>query len=284
MLVCPNCKNKQESGKFCESCGQPLEVQETSESSNTDSKQPDSIPNQQPSLVEQPVAGQVQTGSTMEDAQPSNEKAEMVKETLNNYWSYFINLLKNPTTAFSLNENQLINGLITIGLYVILFPLGAYFFLNGMLNNEFFGTGLPFHFNFRVMFLLLIILAIAFFSAFAMIKIGKHQDSFKLLITQFGGLLVPVTLLHIVSLLGGIMKAPSLIIIPLILSLAYTLTYVPVYLVYEKISEVHPRGQKVYFSFAAVLIMSIAFYILGEAMLTNFITDIENMVGGSYFW
>lgn len=263
MVVCKNCEHRQDSGKFCEACGQPIGVPNHAEATS-DVAQNTSVPNQQTQEVHhQPAYSQQQKRTAMEPAQQSNhERTDAMKETLTNYWTYFINLLKNPTNAFSLNESQFINGLITIALYLILLPIGI-----SIMAEE--GVGLGFF------IFMLVVLAIIFFSAFLMIKIGKDTSPFPLLVTQFAGLLVPSVTLHVIVLIGGIIEAMSLIAFPLILSIIYTVFYVPVFFVYEKTAEIHPRSQKIYLSFGAFLVMMIAFFILGDAIISQIISDME---------
>jgi len=267
MLQCSNCDHKQDSGKFCEACGQPVVPQQTNEPENSTIQQKNS------GHASQTAKEDTGLYTSPDNKNDNNDTAEAMKTTLHNYWHFFIYLLKNPAHSFSLKENHFVNGLITIGLFVVLLPLGGYFFLN--IAGE-----VPFSMVFALIFVLLIILAIVFFSAFAMIKVSKHPDSIKLLLTQFAGLLTPAVLLNGIVLFGGIVKSGTLLLIPAILALVYTISYVPVFLVYEKSSEVQPQGSKIYVSFLTVIIISILFYILGETIATNMLNNVLDQL----FW
>lgn len=264
MLVCANCNHEQEPGKFCEACGHPMDTYQTSNSSNQSGN----------NIQQGGAANQQQASATTESVQSNGQQVEAVKETLNNYWSYFINLLKNPTRAFALNENQFVNGLITIGLYIVLFSLGLYFYANSVGNM--FGGSVPFTITFRLIFLKIIVLAIAFFAAFAMVKISKHPDSFKTSLTQFGSLLVPFTLLYVLGLIGGIIGSLFLTFAPILISLIFSIAFIPILFVYEKASQVNQQGQNIYLSLATALIMVVAFYIFGEAMISNMIGEFQD--------
>ena len=122
---------------------------------------------------------------------------------------------------------------------------------------------------------MLVFIAISFLSAFIMIKIAKNKQDFKTLIAQYGGLLVPFTLLHAISLIGGMISSLTLTFIPLFISLILSITFLPVIFVYEKVAIVRPNNQKVYLSLATVIVMSILFYIVGEAFLMNMIEEFE---------
>jgi len=263
MIQCTNCGHEQQSGKFCEACGQSMGAQQSGEAAQP--KNSGSTNHSDQEIKEQEV-NTTSSAATTENTIQSDETVEVVKKTLSNYWTFFIHLLKNPGNSFSLNENHFVHGLINIGLFVILLPLGGYFFLN-------IAGDVPFSFVFALIFVLLLILAIVFFSAFAMIKVSKHPDSLKLLLTQFAGLLTPAVLLFGVVLLGGIVKSGTLFLIPAILALVYTISYVPVFLVYEKSSEIQPQGHKIYLSFLTIIIISVLFYILGETIATNLLNN-----------
>ncbi|WP_106496162.1 zinc ribbon domain-containing protein [Lentibacillus sp. Marseille-P4043] len=270
MLTCSNCNHEQESGKFCEACGQPMYVDvDQAESQQTVAASTETRPNQPNPATEQTL-------------QP-NQNVETAKKALKQYWGYFLDLLKNPSTAFTVNESYLLNGVITIALYMVLFSLGVYFYANSIFKSfgSFFmsDSSLPFTIVLQLIIFILIILAVAFFSAFAMIKIGNHQDSIKLLLAQFGSLLVPFTLLNAIAFLGGIIGSGQLIMIPISISLLFSIVFVPVLFVYEKVATINQHGQKVYLSLATVIIMSIIFYILGDALLSSLLEDLDRVLG-----
>src|SRR5690625_1412615 len=110
MLVCNQCNNEQETGKFCGACGGSLQLDGGETAA--------------------PSANQAAATTT---AQPQTQQTtETIKNGLSEYWNYFLNLIKNPTKAFQLNESHFINGLINIGLFAVAFSLGVYFYANSL--------------------------------------------------------------------------------------------------------------------------------------------------------
>ncbi|WP_068674945.1 zinc ribbon domain-containing protein [Oceanobacillus sp. Castelsardo] len=258
MLVCSNCHHEQDSGKFCEKCGKHLVAKQ----------------------VEVEVASTQEVSYTNGGAGPNdagNPNVETAKNALREYGAYFMKLLKNPTHAFSANERYFYNGLITIALYTILLSLALYFYANSIVKTMgfLFGSSLPFSINFRLIIFILIVIAIAFFSAFAIIKIAKHPGSFQSLVAQFGGLLVPFTLLHAIGLIGGLVGSDFLTLVPIALSVSLSISFIPVLFVYEKVSHIDNNGQKVYLSLGTVVLMGIIFYILGEAVLSSMLEELS---------
>lgn len=284
MLVCPSCNHQQDTGKFCGVCGTEMQPQNTAESSQQQTvreEESSQVNTQQAEVQVAPSAKpeSSQAAATMEaNAQPT---ADMVKEGLNNYWSYFLNLLKNPARAFQSEKNQFTNSLINIGLFALFFSLSIYFLGNSLIKT--FGGGyyesLPF-FSFvpRLIFFALILIVITFGSAFAMTKLAKNQESFKEIITQYGSIYVPFVALNLVSVLGGLIGSYQLTLFTLAISFIMVYSYIPVLFVYEKASKINPNGQKLYYSLATVLLIGFISFLLADAILMDFINQIEELM------
>ncbi|PAV28300.1 hypothetical protein CIL05_16825 [Virgibacillus profundi] len=269
MLICPKCNNQQESGKFCGVCGGTLQPVQNSEVSGNES------------IKQAPVNSTVnQAAATVTNQQQQGQQTTTaLKSGLAQYWAYFLSLIKNPTQAFNSNENHFVNGLVTLVLFAITFSLSLYLLANSFMKaalGGFMSTGLPFFaVNSRLVFVAIIALVISFGSAFIMIKTVKNQESFKAIIAQYGSLFVPFTALNIIAMVGGIMASIQLTVFPLVLSTSLSLVFLPVLFVYEKASKINNQGQKVYFAFATILLISLIYYIFGESILTNMVEDLE---------
>ncbi|MFS0749338.1 hypothetical protein [Oceanobacillus sp. 1P07AA] len=261
MVVCPNCKNEQESGKFCGICGTGL-------------VESNSIKEEQPKEV---VKSQSVTAATNEQTQTSNQEGvETAKKAIGDYWSYFIQLLKNPTNSFNATENHFVYGIITMVLYAMAFSLGIYFLANSFARDSIFMDSLPFFtLNIRLILVVSIVLAITFFSAFAITKLAKSTSSIKVIVSQYGGLLVPFTTLNIVGMLGGLIGSNILTLIPLLISSVMAFTFIPVLYVYEKASQVSKSGQRVYLSLATTILIAIIYVIFGEIMFNEMLEELE---------
>ncbi|RDW15346.1 DUF6574 domain-containing protein [Oceanobacillus chungangensis] len=267
MLVCPKCNNHQESGKFCGVCGEALQ-QVRSEEQSSES-------------IEHSALSQ---GAAVLESQ-SQPTASAIKSGVSQYWSYFLSLVKNPTRAFQSNEKHYLNGLITLALYAIIFSLSIYFLTNSVMRSfgGFFGESVPFFaLVSRIVVSVIITFVITFGSAFAMIKLAKNQDSFKIIIAQYGSIIVPFTALNVIAMLGGLIGSYQLTFIPLLISLVFTFTFIPVLFVFEKVSKINANGQKVYLSLATIVLISFISYILSDALLSSLLEDIEELL--YYVW
>ncbi|QGS69448.1 hypothetical protein CV093_17655 [Oceanobacillus sp. 143] len=115
-----------------------------------------------------------------------------------------------------------------------------------------------------------------------MIRFAKNQETFKTIIAQYGSIIVPFTALNVVAMLGGLIGSYQLTFIPLVISVIFTFTFVPVLFVFEKVSNINKNGQKVYLSLATIVLISLISYILGDALLSSLVEDIEDLL--YYVW
>lgn len=254
-MICSNCQNEQESGKYCEKCGSVLTVEKEVEVSQ----------------VETTEAEGAATTNVDTSASTTNETSENVKKALNNYGTYFLKNLKNPTNALKADENLFISGLITIGIYILTFGLAIYFIIYSITKDfaGFFGVEVPFFsIFFRSVFIALLFLAIGLLSTIAMAKwVGKSTISYQQFVSQYSSLLVPLVVLHIVALLGGLFAAPNLTLVTLALSLTLATIIVPALLTFEKVQNL--SQQSVYLSFGASLLAIIISYIVVRGFILD---------------
>lgn len=288
MLVCPNCKNEQEIGKFCGKCGTETVVGvEQVEQQVTETKEA----NSQVSVSTQSAPEAIdhhQTAAAIE--QPNintQEKVEATKQVLGQYWNHFLHLLKNPSRGFTLNTNHFIYGLVTMGIYAIAFSLSLYFFVQSYLSNIPFSGMLVdlsfFKTNFNLIISIIIFIAVAFFSAFIVIKIAKSSLDFKTLVAQFGGLLIPFVALNVVAILGALIKSTVITLIPLFISSGFVFIYLPVVFAYEKVNQINSQGQKIYFSMMTVALMIVFSLILTEVVISKLIGDLTDQLPNFIF-
>lgn len=267
MLVCTKCNNQQEDGKFCGECGGPVERMANGNQENVPAKEP----------VIQETAAQA---ATVESSQ-SQPTADAVKSGLKNYWSYFLTMLKNPSRAFQTNENQFVNGLVTFGVYALIYALSLYFLANSLMSafGSYYSESLPFFgIVSRLVFLIAIIFVITFGSAFIILKIGKVQTSFKTLITQYGSVIVPFTALNVIAMIGGLIGSVQLTTIAFMLSMLFTFIFIPVLFVYEKLSTVN-HAYKIYLSLGTIILIAIISALLGDAVLVNLMDSLDGVFG-----
>ncbi|MFD1173481.1 hypothetical protein [Oceanobacillus picturae] len=261
MLVCTTCNHKQETGKFCGVCGSVV------------------TPEGNPAGADN-LTAPAQSAATMAPvSQPTD-----IKDGLQQYGSYFLSLLKNPSLAFQSGRKHFISGFVTLIIYAIAFSLSIYFLANSLTRSFMGGFGttessLPFfELNFRLFFIIAISMVISLLSSFIMVKAAKNHIDFQTFVAQFGGLAVPFVGLNVLAILFGLAGSIQLTMYTLGTSLILFLMFVPVIMVYDKATLVAKQGQRVYLSLATVILMSVLTYIVGRIMLADFISDVEDLL------
>lgn len=227
--------------------------------------------------------GGPQASAISPNQQQTNETMVKVQSGLSNYWAHLVTVLKNPTKAYQLTDKQMTYGLVTMFLYALTFSLSIYFLANSFYKSlgGLFGApeSLPFFgLNARFIFGVIIVLAIAIGSMIAMMKIIKHTDNVKVILSQYSGFIVPFLALNLVAIIGGLASSPTFTMIPLLLSNLFVVVIIPVIYVYEKSASMNPNGHKVYHSFATVGLILIATYILSNMVLSKLFDEIEQFI------
>ncbi|MGM8215842.1 hypothetical protein ACLIA0_09760 [Bacillaceae bacterium W0354] len=271
MLVCSKCNSTQESGQFCGVCGgqlveqnetvQNVDVQNVAPQNNVEQIQMNHQPNQQ-APTQQP-----------------NETVENVKKELSNYWNYFLNFLKQPTKALNTNDQNFVNGLITLILYAFTFGLSLYFLINGLYKemSSWFGVGESapfFSITFRVMFFVALLVLSGLVSAFVMLKVAKVNTSIQTLVAQYGSLAVPFLTVNLLAVLTALASAEQLTTMLLMGGYLLFVFVTPALLVFEKATQVDVNGQRFYYSIGTVVITSVLVYILFDFVISSFLDKI----------
>lgn len=261
MLVCQNCSHEQQSGKFCGQCGGPL-VEKTAQ--NAESEQTERATNE--------------TASTIESA-PTEQAQQASKNAFQSYVSFLGNQLKNPTRALSLNESHFGYGLITIAIYALAYALAIYFLANKLVKDMFgpFGSTLPF-FDLTVPLLFYIALFLfgAIVGTFVAIKLMQNKSSFKKVIAQYGGLIIPFTIVNLTTILFGIAGMAKLTTGLTSLSLLFSLFFLPVLLAFHKGTKSQAE-QKVYFSLGAAALSMLITYIIVRLAVLGFLDKFDHV-------
>lgn len=266
---CPNCDFEQASGNYCERCGTML-------------------PNPEAAIAKMDV--QEQEENLQQDNGPEasetkessrSRSGEKIKRELNNYWTYFVTLLKNPSLAFLTNEKYFTYGLVNIGLFALFYALAVYLLANSIFRSigGFFmmETSMPFSYMLSMLFVMLVLVAIAFFSAFVMTKAAKSKIPLQKMVAQFGALFSPFVALNGIAFVGAVIRSAFLTVLPLLISVSLALLYVPVLFVYEKAAEADKKGQKVYYSLLTVVLIFAIAFLLGDALLSRVIQQLDDM-------
>lgn len=292
MLKCSTCNAEQDSGKFCGVCGGHLEAIESGEdfSQQIEDEQAattQSIPVQPdvPQAHEQPISA------------PQQNSFEIQKE-LGQYWTYVLDLLKNPTKGLQLGESQFIYGIINLALYVITFSLSIYTLFNTIFKNTFgllsdigmFGdifnavSGVPKSLPFGTIVFQtgtrgIILIIIAFASLFVFSKLMTNRISFKGLVAQYGGVITPLLALNILAIFIGLLGSASLSSTLIIFSIIFTMIITPALIVFEKGAHLTNLTQKVYFGFGASAVALIGLYLVIKNAMTSLFGGLTDFMG-----
>lgn len=248
-MICKICGHENADGKFCERCGAKLgpEIEEVSvnESNETSGRQDSTVASSFygdiRTLHQEPAAGnsphvftppQSQSSATEtaenEPEQP-NPYLESAKQNSKIYFDYFVKGLKNPLTmAQKTGSEQLLNGIISMAIFVILIPFSFYLSI-GSSRNYLFSSPFLDIFLKPVFWLALFMFLVAVYT-FGAVKLSTNPKvDLKEIIARFGTLLVPFIAIAIVAfffmfmgsgigsifltiaLIGGIFTIPVLI-------------------------------------------------------------------------
>lgn len=234
---------------------------------------------------QQIAAGQAEQAVTVESSvqqtevdtagsnQASYDQTAEVKEYVQNYWSYFIRLLKNPTKSLNLKEDSFNFSLINFILLSISYGIAFIYIMKntiGLISFE----ELPYMRIFFGMFVFSAIVSLAsIFGTFLINKVYERNTNFKLIITQLGGLITPVIVLQIGTILFALGGSFGLTIVFLFFSILFAFLIFPSLLIF-KFSKAHTHGQRVYLAAAVALLNSIFIYIIVRIVAQSLITEI----------
>lgn len=237
MMKCTNCNHEQASGKFCGKCGSVLEVNpagsgNSSFSEGATEKVAPSTYTAAPSSAAAPPYQQ--------SAEP-NQHVVKVKETSKQYWSYFLQYAKNPSSILAHSSANFTNSLITIAIFALIFSLAVHKNLTLVIAPfEDFGSVfsestsmMPSFFS--VLFGSILTIGIVFLLSVACLyAINKFMGTnlpFKNMVTSFGTLLIPSMGLLLVAYL--LLMIDSIIIgnFLFVLAVSYSIFIMPLFLI-----------------------------------------------------
>ncbi|UTE77442.1 DUF6574 domain-containing protein [Rossellomorea sp. KS-H15a] len=273
MMKCSKCFNEQDSGKFCGKCGANLMEAEITH---------------QPTAYEEVAAA---SETVAREQVPVNESVTKAKEGVSKYWNYALQILKKPSLALEGGDHQFKNGLITIGLFVIAFSLSIYFLVNKLFKAMFGGLGsmfsedgmgaqsLPFfHITSSLFMFSLIFLVGALISVFLAGKFMSKGITFKKLLAQFGGVLVPFATLNVVAIPTGLMGSVQWTLILTGVSLFYAIVIMPAIVVYDRAMKSQQSVNKVYLAAGASALSMFITYLVIRTSVMEFMEEIESLV------
>ncbi len=237
MVTCPNCGTKGENEKFCSNCGTPLDQESAS-------------------TVE---------SSTLQDQAPKapNETVEKLKATSQHYGGYLLQIFKQPSSAKLATDKDFISGIISVGIYVILYALFYYF--NCL--KDYSGMKVSF-LDYFVMPLLaqLILLAVIPVLIFAALTLLKSDTSIQSVIAQFGSYLIPFIAVYLVGDIFDLLDVHTLAYIGHTIGDTGVMLIVPALILYHNLKD----------SAASLDYIYVIFIVVALVLLVN------DLIGGMY--
>ena len=242
-MNCTNCGHERTTGNFCGRCGAQFSEQ---------------------TLENQDII--------IKKIEP-NPHIENIKDKMKLYFSYFIKYLKNPSDIYKKDDNEFLNGIISIILLATLIGL-AFFTLSTnnthiVYNSGFlsiFGSLFIFSVTSTGLVLLTLLLINNFFGP---------QHSFKSIISLYGGHLSPIILLGITSLLLLFFKSFTFGGITLIIVFLFSVFILPLYLISflltKKSSSADPFYGFIIYIVTFSISLSILTIILADSTISKYL-------------
>ncbi|MFD2627237.1 zinc ribbon domain-containing protein [Oceanobacillus kapialis] len=256
-MICPNCGQETEEGKFCTNCGAPLPVEDkaaTQEGLYTDQ----TIPSEQPH--QHVESGSTPTGGQPQQQQPSNDFMETVKKESSQFGSFFLKLLKKPSEGQTVTSSQLIPGIITIVVFSLLISLGTYIISSSIAS---FYMQVSFVDGFLLPLIqFLILYGIITALAFAGVKIGGQNLSFTDVVAKTGAYSVPFLVLIVVGSLLALLNITLLSGTIIMIGLLGPILLVPTFILLERPA---PAFDRIYLLIGIYFIsLIVSGYLLGS--------------------
>ncbi|OMP66650.1 DUF6574 domain-containing protein [Domibacillus epiphyticus] len=258
-MKCQACGNEQESGKFCGSCGSPMEatIEKTA-------------PVSEPVHREEP-----------------NVHVEKVKDRSKQYWGYFLQYLKRPSAVFGRGESEFVNGLISIGVLALFVSLTMYA-MTRSITSDFFGSDFysgPGFFSilfsgiiFTILFSVCAVLVLFLISRF----FGPGY-SFKEMTGVYGVHLIPSIVLMAVSLLLVLLKAYVYSGLFMSLSLTVALLLMPLYLISALLTKKSAALDPLYGYFIYIVLSLILFSLIVGVLADSTMGEYLDDLPGFYY-
>lgn len=284
-MKCSNCQHEQDSGKFCGKCGTVLTARNGEAAGNT--APPSSEPTAQFTATATPNAA----ASVYQAPAEPNQHVEKVKATSKQYWNYFLQYIKTPGSIVEQPAGQMVNALITLGIFALIFSLAIYKNLSTALQpidrmGGFFGTTesiMPSYFSvlFTTVFSLGVIFALAAACVYLVNKFAGPDETFASVVTMFGTLAVPSVVLVLAAYLLLLIESLVFGNVLLLISLSLTVSMMPLYLITALLRKSAKAFDSFYAYLSYIVLFSVSFTIVMtvffDSTIGRYIEDFQNL-------
>ena len=277
-MICVNCGQQQESGKFCGKCGTKFEATGAQpEVTAIGSKTTKPVPSQSTTaeLAATTATTEQPTATPIEPAEP-NIYIEKTKTKSKLYIKYFMQQLKVPALAKSQGETQFSNGLISICLLAVL--IGLSFF--AAIGTASFYAPSFFSIFIGILFFSLASMTLVVVTLWLINNFFGPQYSFKSIISLYGGHLSPVLLVGVASLLLMLLKSFTFGSLTIILVFMFSISLLPLYLISglltKKSNSVDPLYGYIIYIAAFSIFFMIFTVILADSTIGYLLNDFQS--------
>lgn len=246
-MNCTNCGHERMAGNFCGKCGASF--------------------SEQSSVNKAPIPKPIEP----------NPHIENIKDKSKLYFNYFIKYLKNPSHIYNKDENEFLNGMISI---VLLATLIGFSFFRLVNNNAYDIYNTSFFSIFGSLFIFSIIsTGLVLLTLFLINNFFGPQHSPKLIVTLYGGHLSPVILLGIASLLLLFFKSFTFGSITLIIIFLFSVFILPLYLISflltKKSNSADPFYGFIIYIVTFFILFMILTIILADSMISHLLNNLK---------
>lgn len=258
-MQCPNCQFENAGGNFCVKCGTPLNQETAAANSN------------QAPVYQQPTVQPTQPVQAQQ-----NETFQKLEATSKNYWKYFTDVIRNPyLQASQTRQDQFLNGIITFGLYFVLYLFFLHMVFNEISSYEFGEYAL------KPTLGLLILVALLGLFVFGALKMTQVQVSVQDVFARFGTMYTPLLIVMVINILLVLLEAEDMLFY--VMRFLETLTiYILPYVLFLSFKKEHRQSVDTIYVLAGLLILTtLAIKLLDEMEIPTLITQI--IVFSSFF-
>ncbi|TGB01673.1 hypothetical protein [Halobacillus salinus] len=264
-MICVHCQYEQEAGNYCNVCGTPFY---------------DSL------MV--PEDGPVY--EVLDAAEPRSEfRSTRHEKDKIPFSTYLKEHLKQPGKGFAAEEDMFTYGLMVIVFYMFAFALSFYFLANklytimlGGLATLFTETGyqqsLPFlNLTSTILFFIALFTFSTLFCLYVAAKWMGEGLSVRLLVAQFGSVILPFTLVNILALCFGLAGAGGLTLFTTGVSLFFLIAIMPALLIYHRGMRSSRTLNIVYWSIGTTGASMLISYLIIRYFIIDFVKQLQDV-------
>lgn len=236
-------------------------------------------------MTGQNASTQQTSAASSEPADTSNAAQRDYKAEVKKYWQYSLEVLKSPGKAFGHKEDKFVYGIVNLVLYALTFSLIILSLVRGVYKRTLGGFGSELGIDMTGLFTKMtlylfvgtgIALILVLLSLLIVEKTMIKKMTFKQILVQYSGLLIPFIFLQIAVLLFSLIGSSFVTILFVYISLFYGLFFLTGIFMYEKVTFYGTSTHKVYTAVGTtvfvVVVFAVATFVFGMSFIEN-ITD-----------